>query len=359
MNTSDFDYHLPEALIAQEPMNPREAANLMVVHKDSGSLEFKKIADFPTLLESSDVLVLNNTKVFNARLKAFIKRKNLPDRIAELFLVRPSQSHLQEVLLQMLPEQSVWVAIGKPGKAFSKDAVVEIAEGFHGTVTKTSGQTFEITFPYSHDAVIQKANTVGSVPVPPYIKKTPKNEEYQTVYAKVTGSVAAPTAGFHLTPTLLQQIKDKGVTIVEITLHVGLGTFMPVKTDTVDDHEMHSEWVNISEETAEIINKAKQEKRRIIAVGTTTTRALEGVAEKAISHLHSVISYSGDINIFITPGFEFNIIDGLLTNFHLPKSTLLLLVSAMAGKETIKKAYQEAIDHHYRFYSFGDAMIII
>jgi len=343
MDISDFDYELPLDHIAQEPMRPREAANLMVVHKDTGIIEHKKVADFPSFLKSGDVLVVNNTKVFRARLSATVKRNNLLDRRAELFLVRPIGTNS-------------WQCIGKPGKVFSPDARIEIARDFIGTVLeKHDDGTFIVRFPYTKEEVIQKANLSGAVPIPPYIKTIANPDEYQTAYAKVTGSVAAPTAGFHLTANLLHRIQQMGVTIVEITLHVGLGTFLPVKTDTVESHVMHSEWVEISDTSASTINEAKKEGRRVIAIGTTTTRALEGVRnQKSV-----VRGFSGEVNIFITPGFEFGVIDGLLTNFHLPKSTLILLVSAFAGKETIRRAYELAVEKNYRFYSFGDAMIII
>jgi S-adenosylmethionine:tRNA ribosyltransferase-isomerase len=235
-----------------------------------------------------------------------------------------------------------------------------------------------VNFNWSPAKTIKLSNLYGLVPVPPYIKILPDATDYQTIYAKVVGSVAAPTAGFHLTPSLLAQIKSMGVTIVEITLHVGLGTFQPIRTNNIKDHHMHSEWVEISENAAKVINNAKAEGRRVIAVGTTTVRALEGVAEAPTTNNlqpTTIPPYSGDVNLFITPGFQFKIVDGLLTNFHLPKSTLLLLVSAFAasaskgvdndskidkyGRQRILAAYQEAIKHNYRFYSFGDAMFII
>ncbi len=362
MDIADFDYHLPPELISQEPMNPREKANLMVISKETGAIEHKHIGDLPSLLQPSDILVVNNTKVFRARLSATIHRDNLPDKKAELFLVKPVGPS--------------WQAIGKPGKAFSPGATVEIANDFKGIIEKNDNTgTFLITFPLSNDEVIDKANIYGSVPIPPYIKEMPSSPDnhdpYQTSYAKVTGSVAAPTAGFHITPHLLEQFKQKDILVIEVTLHVGLGTFLPVKTATVEDHTMHSEFVNLSQETADILNQAKKDGRRIIAIGTTTTRALEGTAQiihNSVSTVQngnqhskflSLTSYSGDVNIFITPGYTFQVVDGLLTNFHLPKSTLLMLVSAFTGSDTIKNAYKEAVKNRYRFYSFGDAMLII
>jgi S-adenosylmethionine:tRNA ribosyltransferase-isomerase len=329
LQTSDFEYELLLDRIAQTPAVPRESAKLMVVNRKTGELNHQHVADFPQYLKKGDVLVVNNTKVFHARLKSGNK---------ELFLIRPIGNNL-------------WSAIGrnlKPGTriAFSKNFTAEIVEKQkNGTVTVS----------FNTPDVVDNANKYGQVPVPPYIKTIPKDSDYQTVYAKYTGSVAAPTAGFHLTKPLIQKIKEKGVTILEITLHVGLGTFMPIKSGSLDTHTMHSEWVEIKPDVAKSINQAKNERRRVIAVGTTTVRTLEGVATL---NNGNVDAYSGDVNLFIQPGFQFNVVDALLTNFHLPKSTLIVLVSAFANRESILHAYKEAITHTYRFYSFGDAMFI-
>jgi len=261
-----------------------------------------------------------------------------------LFLVRPHEGY-------------TWLALGKPGKKFTLQSAVIIASDFKGKVIeKYSDGTFIIQFDLNSQEVIEKANQYGEVPVPPYIKKIPKDSDYQTIYAKYLGSVAAPTAGFHLTKKILARLKENGVTILEITLHVGIGTFMPIKTETIESHSMHSEWVNVPDDVAETISLAQQNNRRIIAIGTTTVRTLEGVAAL---HNGKLKGYQGDVNLFITPGFQFNIIDAMLTNFHLPKSTLIVLVSSFAGREKILHAYQEAVKHTYRFYSFGDAMLII
>lgn len=340
LRTSDFDYTLPIDRIAQFPAVPREKARLMIVDRRSSTIEHKHVADLPDYLHNGDVLVVNNTKVFHARLKGTLDT----GKVVELFLIRP------------LPNNT-WQAIGKPGKKLLPNTRVTIAKDFIATTQeKHKDGTLRVTFELPKDNVVDLANKFGEVPVPPYIHKIPKDSDYQTVYAKYTGSVAAPTAGFHLTKPLIKAIKDMGVTILEITLHVGLGTFMPIKTGSLDAHTMHSEWAEVKQNVAKTINKAKSKNRRIIAVGTTTVRTLEGVAAQN----HGILkAYSGDINLFIQPGFKFKVIDALLTNFHLPKSTLIVLVSSFANRELILKTYSEAVIHMYRFYSFGDAMFIV
>lgn len=338
--TADFDYTLPVDRIAQTPAVPRESAKLMVVNRKEGSLDHKHISDFPDFLRAGDVLVVNNTKVFHARLRGTIPTGNA----VEIFLVRPMAN-------------AMWQAIGKPGKKLTIGTRVTIAPDFTAIIReKHPDGTLLISFELPEDDVINYANRFGEVPVPPYIHTIPNDSDYQTVYAKITGSVAAPTAGFHLTTSLLNTIRQKGVTVLEITLHVGLGTFMPIKSDSLGAHAMHSERVEIKPEIAAAINKAKTEGRRIVAVGTTTVRTLEGVAAR---NNGTLTPYSGDVNLFIQPGFTFNVVDALLTNFHLPKSTLIVLVSAFANRELIMKAYTEAVRRSYRFYSFGDAMFIV
>ncbi|HUD19355.1 MAG TPA: tRNA preQ1(34) S-adenosylmethionine ribosyltransferase-isomerase QueA [Patescibacteria group bacterium] len=349
---SDFDYDLSQELIAQSPAQPRENAKLMLFNRSTGAIEHHHVGDLPSYFYPGDIVVINNTKVFHARLHGTILDKRI-----ELFLVRPV-------------ENNQWLALGKPGKKILTGSTILIAENFFCRVTeKNSDGTFTVTFPQTPEDVINLANMYGDIPTPPYIKKVPKDSDYQTIYAKYVGSVAAPTAGFHLTKQILTTLKENGVTILEITLHVGLGTFMPIKSDTLESHTMHSEWVEITDEVAHTINKGKQNGQRIVAVGTTTVRTLEGVAA-----LHDGVlkNFRGDINLFITPGFHFQVIDSMLTNFHLPKSTLIVLVSAFAcppeaapsganrrtGRELILHAYREAINNHYRFYSFGDAMLI-
>lgn len=364
-NISEFDYELPPERIAQHPLYPREQAKLMVLPTNSKTIIHDHVGNLASYLRKGDIVVINNTKVFNARLAATIQTVTHSSKKVELFLIKPVVSN---------DKTSSWQCIGKPGKALKVGTTITIAQDFNGTITeKCTDGTFNVTFDYSVNDVITKANNYGSIPLPPYIKTTPRPDDYQTVYAKKVGSVAAPTAGFHITDNIITQMKAKGVHIVEITLHVGLGTFLPIKSETIEDHTMHSEWVEISQEASDSINLAKHEKRRVIAIGTTTLRALEGSLRTNIASSISAPGadeatapgaeelkpYKGEVNVFITPGFSFRIVDCLLTNFHLPKSTLLLLVSAFAGKERIKEAYQEAIGNKYRFFSFGDAMFIV
>ena len=341
MLLSDFDYRLPPELIAQEAIEPRDQARLLVLHQDSLSFEHLHFFDLPSFLKAGDVLVFNNTKVFKARLLGTIVGKPAP---AEIFLLRPLKENFWEVLI-------------KPGKKLQVGSQVEFAENLQCSIKEKPVDGPAVAeFNQTQAQVLLIAEKIGHVPIPPYIKKEPaKESDYQTVYAKEVGSVAAPTAGFHFTRELLEKLKQMGVQIEFVTLHVGLGTFLSVKTEKIEDHKMHSEWVEISNEVAKDINQAKKEGRRIIAVGTTTARTLEGVTKTQ----GELKEFSGDINIFITPGFQFKIVDGLITNFHLPKSTLLMLVSALAGREKIMAAYQEAIDQKYKFFSFGDAMLII
>ncbi|KKR21543.1 MAG: S-adenosylmethionine:tRNA ribosyltransferase-isomerase [Candidatus Uhrbacteria bacterium GW2011_GWD1_41_16] len=352
MKINDFDYYLPEKLIAQSSTEPRDCSRLMVLRRNLGQIEHQHFYNIVDYLRSGDVPVLNQTKVFKARLKAKIDNSQ---RQIEVFLLRSVDGQWEALL----------------GGARHTDIGSKLI--FNDQLrAEVISKDFEVGSAYlkfyqSDDQVLDYCQQYGSIPVPPYVKNQPeKLEQYQTVYAKETGSVAAPTAGFHFTIELLEKIKNMGVRIEYITLHVGVGTFRPVKTEIVEDHVMHAEWVEISDRVAKEICRAKQECRRVIAVGTTTTRALEGVAmQTRVSPPYEgggrggCEGYSGDINIFIKPGFEFKIIDGLITNFHLPKSTLLILVSALAGNDLIKKAYNQAIELEYKFYSFGDAMFII
>jgi S-adenosylmethionine:tRNA ribosyltransferase-isomerase len=299
------------------------------------------------------VIVWNNSKVFKARLYGHIRTKegealHNHKKPIEVFLVRPMEN------------PGVWKVLAKPGKALSNGMTIEFAEDFRCDVMlKEPNGTILVQFEDDAETVRAKANEYGHIPIPPYVRNEPEQlEAYQTAYAKQEGSVAAPTAGFHFTPELIEQIRQKGVTFHEVTLHVGLGTFLPVKTDVVSEHQMHAEWVEVTKETADAINTAKAEGRRIIAVGTTSVRTLEGVAaiEANEKRLHA---YTGDIDIFITPGFEFKVVDAMITNFHLPKSTLLMLVAAFVGdREFTLDAYKHAVDSEYRFYSFGDGMFI-
>lgn len=350
MLTSEFDYNLPKELIAQTPAEPRDSSRLMVIDRKKKTVQDRYFYDLADYLRPGDLLVWNVSKVFNARLKGMAGEK-----LVEIFLLRP--------------DKNVWTALAKPAKKLSVGMKIKFAGDFECEVLeKNSDGTLLINFNEDEVSVRAKANKYGEVPVPPYIKPQSENrnskletrnselnKQYQTIYAKNEGSVAAPTAGLHFTPELIEKIKAKGVKFAEVTLHVGLGTFQPVKTEKIEEHKMHSEWVELSEETANLINQAKAEGRRVVVVGTTTARTLEGIYQK----FSSLKPYSGDINIFITPGFQFKIADALITNFHLPKSTLLMLVSAFAGdKDFIFDCYNKAVEKKYRFFSFGDAMLI-
>ncbi len=359
MHTTDFDYHLPPERIAQQSIEPRDHSRLMVVNKKDQTIVHRHFYDILEYVQPGDVLVWNNSKVFKARLTGKLESREVdhdhdgvPDkallnqREVEIFLVRPMEN------------TGVWKVLGKPGRRIRPGMIVRFSLDFYCEVMmKEKDGTILVQFPDTEEEVRRKANQYGSIPIPPYVKDEPHELElYQTVYAKNEGSVAAPTAGFHFTPELIEKLKNKEVEFVEVTLHVGLGTFLPVKSERIEDHTMHSEWVEVSDSTAYTITEAKKEGRRVIAIGTTTTRTLEGVA---LLHQGNITAYRGDINIFITPGFEFKIVDALITNFHLPKSTLLMLVSAFAGdREFILDCYKAAVEKEYRFYSFGDAMFI-
>ncbi|PIT88367.1 MAG: tRNA preQ1(34) S-adenosylmethionine ribosyltransferase-isomerase QueA [Candidatus Magasanikbacteria bacterium CG10_big_fil_rev_8_21_14_0_10_36_32] len=359
MLTSEFDYNLPDELIAQMPVEPRDSSRLMVIDKNKKTVDHRYFYDVSDYFKKGDLLVWNVSKVFNARLNGMVGEKSV-----EIFLLRPA-------------EQKIWTVLAKPAKKLSVGMKIKFAGDFECEVLKKNEDgTLLVNFNENEVYVRIKANKYGQVPTPPYIKLqvTSHNgqlsEQYQTVYAKNEGSVAAPTAGLHFTPELIKKIKAKGVNFAEVTLHVGLGTFQPVKTEKIEEHKMHSEWVELSDEAVNLINQAKAEGRRVVAVGTTTTRTLEGIYQKYFptqgrdsdftsEPIPTIKPYSGDINIFITPGFQFKIVDALITNFHLPKSTLLMLVSAFAGdKDFILDCYNTAVEKKYRFFSFGDAMII-
>lgn len=349
-----FDYNLPTDRIAQKPIEPRDHSKLMMLDRNTGAITHRKFFEIGQELQTGDVLVMNNTKVFRARLLATSRNKKV-----EIFLLRP--------------EGGFWQVLARPGKVLWKGDKIECA-GVEATIKeKRPDGIIVVDFGKTVEEVIAFANKVGHIPVPPYVEKEPEHlEDYQTIYAQKEGSVAAPTAGFHFTKQLIDDLKQKGIQIEYVTLHVGIGTFRPMKTENIEEHVMHAEYVEIQPETAQRINLAKAEGRRIIAVGTTTVRSLEGAADCAMTTTNPSLDgrglgegdflsengFRGDINIFITPGYQFKIINGLITNFHLPKSTLLVLVSALAGREHILAAYEEAIKKEYRFYSFGDAMFI-
>ncbi|MBI4435538.1 tRNA preQ1(34) S-adenosylmethionine ribosyltransferase-isomerase QueA [Candidatus Uhrbacteria bacterium] len=355
-----FDYDLPQELIAQHSVTPRDHSRLMVVGRKTGERQHKRFYEIIDDLRVGDVLVMNNTKVFRARLEATVVRSSLQgalrrsNPLIELFLLRPRAEREWEVLV-------------RPGRHV--EVGDEIRFGEISAQVARKGETLHMCPDRDTCDVLAYADTHGQIPIPPYVHEMPKSlDQYQTVYAQETGSVAAPTAGFHFTQELLEKIRARGVEIHYVTLHVGLGTFRPMKSETLEGHEMHSEFVTIDSVTAQAINRAKQEDRRVIAVGTTTVRTLEGVAQLMLNFVHpgekkSVgplppEGFSGDVNLFITPGFDFKVVDALITNFHLPKSTLLVLVSAFATREHILASYQEAVRLRYRFFSFGDAMFI-
>jgi len=346
--TEQFNFNLPNDRIAQHSVEPRDHSKLMVLDRETGGIENKQFFNILDEFVAGDVLVFNNTKVFRARMMGVCH-----DSEIEVFLLRCVSQKVET-------GRSVWQALIRPGKKVQVNDVIVLNN--LGVVVKEKHEdgVVLVEFPLDEAGVLSFTDIHGEIPIPPYVDEKPKSiEQYQTVYAKETGSVAAPTAGFHFTNELLDQIKEKGIEIVFVTLHVGIGTFRPMKTDVIDDHVMHSEFVSIPSLSAHSINTAKNEGRRVIAVGTTTIRSLEGAA--LMNNDGGYLSergFEGDINMFIKPGFEFKIIDALITNFHLPKSTLLVLVSAFAGRDHIMHAYQEAIENGYRFFSFGDAMFI-
>lgn len=328
----------------------------MLLDRTTGEIEHKHFYDILDELHARDVLVFNDTKVFRARMYGYVGEGQAPPTHAkpmEIFLLRCETS----VGAGLVPAHSIWQSLLRPGKKISVGDVVVIDDIKVVVREKHEDGVALLEFPLDEAAVLAFTDSHGSIPVPPYVDEVPDDaNKYQTVYAREVGSVAAPTAGFHFTQELLEKIKAKGVELAFVTLHVGIGTFRPVQTETIEEHTMHAEFVTISKETSETIRLAKEEGRRVIAVGTTTVRSLEGAALLSGGKLPE--EFSGDVNMFIKPGFEFKVIDALITNFHLPKSTLLVLVSAFAGRESVLHAYEEAVREKYRFFSFGDAMFI-
>ncbi len=339
MKVADFDYELPEELIAQTPIEKRDQSRLMVLDRSKQTIEHKKFKDIVKYLKPGDVLVRNNTKVIPAR----------------LYGRKETGAHVEFLLLKNL-KSDIWECIVRPGNKLHAGTKVIFGDGLlKAEVIETmEGGTRKVRFFYNgiFNEILDK---IGLMPLPPYIHEDLRdNDRYQTVYAKYEGSAAAPTAGLHFTEELLQHLQDMGVEIANVTLHVGIGTFRPVKEENVEEHKMHTEHFYIKEEDVEKINKAKKEGRRVIAVGTTSCRVLESLADEN----GYVKEFEGDTGIFIYPGYKFKCLDGLITNFHLPQSTLLMLVSALAGKDYIMEAYKEAVKEKYRFFSFGDAMFI-
>ncbi len=341
---SEFDYHLPQELIAQEAIEPRDASRLMVIHRDSGKIEHRIFRELPEILGAETFLVRNNTKVFRARL--FGKFSPKEDNRSEIFLLKKTG-------------QCLWQCMVSPGRKFFPGKVLQLIS----TVPTKSNVTATVvtilpdgtrTLRFNEE-IEPYLETYGHVPLPPYIKEEAPLERYQTVYAKEEGSVAAPTAGPHSTPEVFRALEKKGIASAEVTLHVGRGTFEPVKVSRVEDHVMHHEIYHVDEAAAKAINAARKAGKKIMAVGTTSVRTLETCADGK----GMVKAQAGHTNLFITPGYQFKCVDLLLTNFHLPKSTLLMLVSALMGKDLMFRAYEEAIKEKYRFFSFGDAMLIV
>lgn len=340
MKTDDFDYYLPENLIAQTPINKRDESKLMVLNKETGTIEHRHFADIIDYLTPNDVLVLNDTKVMPARL---IGQKEDTNGHIELLLLKNTKNNIYECLC-------------KPAKRVKIGTIVNFGDGILKAKCIEVKEEGIREFEFLYDGIFYEIlDKLGEMPLPPYIHKKLKDKNrYQTVYAKNIGSAAAPTAGLHFTQELLEKLKNKGITICYVTLHVGLGTFRPVNVEDVTTHKMHSEFYTINEETAKILNQAKKDGKSIVSVGTTTTRVLETV----MNQYQTFKACSGYTSIFIYPGYQFKAVDSLITNFHLPKSTLIMLVSAFCSKEIIMNAYSEAIKNNYRFFSFGDSMFI-
>lgn len=340
MKTSDFRYDLPEELIAQTPLKQRDASRMLHLDKATGAVEHRHFTDILDYLRPGDCLILNDTRVLPAR----------------IYGVKEETGAVVEFLLLKQRELNTWECLCKPGKRAKPGAVFSFGEGkLTGTVTditEDGGRVVQFSYDGNFYAILEE---IGQMPLPPYIKeKLEDQERYQTVYSNELGSAAAPTAGLHFTPELLQKVEDMGVRIGKVTLHVGLGTFRPVKADNIEEHKMHSEHYWMPKETADLINETKAKGGRVIAVGTTSCRTLESVATK----LGCIAEDEDWTSIFIYPGYEFKAMDGLITNFHLPESTLIMLVSAFAGYEHTMHAYEEAVKERYRFFSFGDSMMI-
>lgn len=340
MNVSDFYYDLPEELIAQTPIEKRDESRLMVLNRASQTIEHKTFKDIIEYLEPGDCLVRNNTKVIPAR----------------LYGKKATGAKIEFLLLNRI-EGDIWECIVRPGHKLKPGTEVEFGDGIlkAKVLDVMEGGTRKVEFKYEgiFNEILDK---IGLMPLPPYIHESLKdNDRYQTVYAKYEGSAAAPTAGLHFTPELFEKIKAKGIDVANVTLHVGIGTFRPVKVENVEEHHMHSEHFYIKQEDVDKINNAKKNGKRVIAVGTTSCRVLETIADEN----GMVKPTEGDTQIFIYPGYKYKCLDGLVTNFHLPESTLIMLVSALAGRDYIMRAYNEAVKERYRFFSFGDAMLIL
>ena len=341
MKTSDFYYDLPERLIAQTPISPRDAARMMVIHRDTGLREDKIFRDLPDYLRPGDVMVINQTKVIPARLLGEKEETHVP----------------VEILLLRRIDRDTWETLVRPGRRLKKGVMVSFGGGILraeiGDTTDAGGRIVRFLYEGVFEELLDR---LGEMPLPPYIhEKLQDPTQYQTIYAKQEGSAAAPTAGLHFTPEVMARVREKGIDIVPVLLHVGLGTFRPVKAEDVSEHKMHSEFYQVTQEAADAINAARQRGGRIVCIGTTSVRTLETVTdEQGIVH-----PGMGNTSIFITPGVRLKATDVLLTNFHLPESTLLMLVSAFCTREEILRVYRHAVEERYRFFSFGDAMLIL
>lgn len=340
LNINDYDYELPQNLIAQTPLKDRSSSKLLIMDKKTGKLKNDIFYNIKKYLKPGDCLVLNNTKVIPARI---------------IGIKETTMAHIELLLLKNI-ENDIWEVLAKPTKRLQIGTIVNFGDILKAKVIEKKGEGIvRVEFIYQ-GIFMEILDKLGTMPLPPYIhEKLTDQSRYQTVYAKFPGSAAAPTAGLHFTEELLQEIRNLNINVVYVTLHVGLGTFRPVDEIDITKHKMHTEYYEMEEEAAQILNKAKEEGRRIIAVGTTSTRTLETIMSK----YDKFVACSGNTNIFIYPGYEFKAISGLITNFHLPKSTLLMLVSALSKREYILEAYKYAIENNYRFFSFGDAMFII
>lgn len=338
MKLEEFNYDLPKELIAQEPAEPRDSCRLMMVDKKTGEWEHHHFRDILDEIREGDVFVFNNTKVIPARL--YGKKKDTGGKV-EMLLLTPKGNDTWEVLVN-------------PGRKALPGVEIEFAENCYCKVldkTEFGGRLVEFYYDGNFDSLLDQ---IGEMPTPPYIhKKLGNNDEYQTVYAKYKGSAAAPTAGLHFTPELMEEMKKKGAKLLFVTLHVGIGTFRPVSEENIEDHEMHKEWYTVSEETAKEVNAARAEGRRVIAVGTTSVRTLESAGQSGILE-----SGSGWTQLYIYPGYQWHMVDAIVTNFHLPESTLVMMMASFAGREHILAAYEEAVKQKYRFFSFGDAMFL-
>lgn len=339
-STKDYYYDLPKELIAQDPLEDRSSSRLMVLGKKSGHVSHHHFTEILDFLRPGDCLVINNTRVIPARL---------------IGTKKDTGAHV-EILLLRRKQNDIWETLVRPGKKLRPGAEVTFGDGSLTATILDVVEGGDRLVQFHYDGIFEEIlDRLGEMPLPPYIThKLKYRDRYNTVYAKFDGSAAAPTAGLHFTKELLEQVKEKGVNIAQVTLHVGLGTFRPVKVDDVRQHEMHTEWYRVTQETADLINNTKKNGGRIIAVGTTSVRTLETVADED-GHMKA---QEGDTSIFIYPGYKWKIVDGLITNFHLPESTLIMLVSALAGREHVLAAYREAVKERYRFFSFGDAMYI-